>query len=173
MKIKKKLALLVYYFIARHLPASDSPYNLGSKMIRRKLCQVIFKSAGKKINVEHGAFFGSGNEIIIGNYSGIGINARVTGPVTIGDNVMMGPEVHIYTSNHAFNRTDIPMIQQGNQKNRPVKIMNDVWIGARSLILPGVTIGEGSIIAAGSVVTKDVPSYCIVGGNPAKVIKKR
>ena len=88
-------------------------------------------------------------------------------------NVMMGPNVSIYTSNHKFDRTDIPMIKQGNSETKPVIIENDVWIGANVIILPGVTIHEGSIIAAGAVVTKDVECYTIVAGNPAKVIKKR
>ena len=65
------------------------------------------------------------------------------------------------------------MIKQGNSETKPVIIENDVWIGANVIILPGVTIHEGSIIAAGAVVTKDVECYTIVAGNPAKVIKKR
>ena len=89
----------------------------------------------------------------------------------IGDDVMMGPNVSIYTRNHAFERTDVPMNTQGVSDEKIVVIENDVWIGANSIILPGVTVSKGAIIGAGAVVTKDVPEYAIVGGNPAKVIK--
>lgn len=86
---------------------------------------------------------------------------------------MMGPECYIYTRNHAFSRTDIPMREQGMQDFKPVTIGNDVWIGARVTILPGVKIGNGCIIGAGSVVTKDLPNFAIGGGNPARVLKYR
>ena len=93
--------------------------------------------------------------------------------VVIGNNVMMGPEVIIYTSGHKHDRIDIPMMEQGSSEVQPVKIGNDVWIGGRVIILPGVKVGNGAIIGAGAVVTKDVPDYAIVGGNPAKVIRMR
>ncbi len=86
---------------------------------------------------------------------------------------MMGPDVVILTQNHKFDRLDIPMLDQGFKDEQPVTICDDVWIGARVIILPGVTVGKGAIIAAGAVVTKDVPEYAIVGGNPARVIKMR
>lgn len=86
---------------------------------------------------------------------------------------MMGPDVMIFTSNHETSRTDTPMRLQGTAKIKPVTIGDDVWIGARVIILPGVTIGQGAILAANAVVTKDVPEYAVVGGNPAKLIKFR
>lgn len=86
---------------------------------------------------------------------------------------MIGPYCFIYTSNHCTKRTDIPMFRQGDSVPRPVIISDDVWIGARVTILPGVHIGKGAIIGAGAVVTKDVPEYAVVGGNPAKIIKYR
>lgn len=167
------ICLLLYYFIARHLPASDSPYSLGAKSIRKVLCSFLFKEMGKKVNIEHGVFFGSGKDIEIGDYSGLGINCRVSGPLKIGKYLMMGPEVMIYTSNHQFKSVDTPMVFQGDTPKKPVIIEDDVWIGARSIILPGITIHTGAVIAAGAVVTKDVPAYAVVGGNPAKVLKFR
>ena len=86
---------------------------------------------------------------------------------------MMGPECMIYTSNHGMDRTDIPMWKQQSTEVEPVVIGNDVWIGARVIILPGVHIGDGCVIGAGSVVTKDVEEYTVVAGNPAKFIRKR
>lgn len=81
--------------------------------------------------------------------------------------------IRIMTSIHNTERTAIPMFQQGHLPKRKVTICDDVWIGARVIILPGVTIGTGSIIGAGAIVTKDVPEYAVVAGTPAKVIKYR
>ncbi|MBQ1412352.1 MAG: transferase, partial [Clostridia bacterium] len=100
-------------------------------------------------------------------------NAMLHGKVIIGKNVMMGSDCVIYVRNHRFDRTDIPMMKQGFTEEEPVIIEDDVWIGGRVSILPGVRIGTGAVIAAGAVVTKDVESYSVVGGNPARVIKKR
>lgn len=173
MKIKRYLCTILYYFIARHLPASYSPYALKSMGIRYILCKRIFKAVGHNVNIEHGAFFGKGEDIEIGDNSGIGINCRVSGPLKIGKNVMMGPEVMIYTSNHVIEDINKPMITQGETEKKLVEIEDDVWIGSRAIILPGISIATGAVVAAGAVVTKDVPAYAIVGGNPAKIIKYR
>lgn len=112
-------------------------------------------------------------DLVIGENSGIGEYSKIMPGVIIGDNVMMGPKCFFCTRNHEYTRTDIPMIQQGFQEQRPIKIGNDVWIGQNVIILPGVTVGNGCIIGAGAVVTKNVPDYAIVGGNPAKILKYR
>lgn len=169
----RKACLLLYYALAVHLPESDRPMSFGAKRLRRFLAVRIFPRTGSGINVEKGAYFGSGKEIEIGDNSGIGIGARVQGPLVIGRDVMMGPEVMIYTKNHRIDRTDIPMIRQGETEPEPVVIGDDVWIGARAIILPGVSIGQGAVVAAGAVVAKDVPPYAVVGGVPAKVLKER
>ncbi len=171
-KISYALSYVLYYFFARHLPSSSVPYNLGSGRLRRFLCKRMFLSCGKNVNIEHGAFFGGGREIEIGNNSAIGLNARVSGPLSIGDDVMMGPGVNIYTQNHETENIYKPMRLQTAPKQK-VTIGNDCWIGANAVILPGVTIGNGVIIGAGAVVTKDVCDYAVVGGVPAKVIKIR
>ena len=91
--------------------------------------------------------------------------------IVLGDNLLMGPGVKIFSLNHGIN-AEVPMnIQPPTEKD--VMIGNDVWLGANTVVLAGVTIGDGAITAAGSVVTKDVPEYTIVGGNPAQIIKKR
>ena len=123
------------------------------------------------INIERGATFGS--DLSLGDNSGVGINCEILGPCTIGNDVMMGPEVVVYTRNHEHGETDRPMRLQGYEDCRPVTIGDDVWIGRRAMIMPGVTIGNGCIIAAGAVVTKDVPDWCVCGGVPAKVISIR
>ncbi|HHV30237.1 acyltransferase [Acetivibrio mesophilus] len=171
-KLRYYICLGLYYMVARHLPGSDTPYSLGSKKIRGFLCKRIFKSTGSNVNIEHGVYFASGRDIEIGNNSGLGLNCRVNGPLKIGDDVMIGPDVMIFTQNHKHDRLDIPMRLQTDPK-KPVIIEDDVWIAARVIVLPGVTIHKGAIVGAGAVVTKDVPEYAIVGGNPAKVIKYR
>ncbi|MDP4093040.1 MAG: DapH/DapD/GlmU-related protein [Bacillota bacterium] len=173
MMVIKYINLLIYYAAARHLPGSDRPYSFGSRRIRAVLCRRIFKKTGKNINIEHGAFFGNGDDIEIGDNSGLGLDCMVSGPLIIGNNVMMGPDVMIYTQNHNFSRTDIPVISQGNSDKRRVTIGNDVWIAARVIILPGVTIGDGAVIGAGSVVTRDIPPMAVAAGNPARVLKYR
>ena len=109
----------------------------------------------------------------IGNGSGVGYACEINNGVTIGKDVMMGPYVVIYTQNHCTKDTETPMRLQGMLEIQPVTIEDDVWIGARVCILPGVTIGKGSIIGACAVVTKDVPPYSVVVGNPGRVIKNR
>ena len=109
-----------------------------------------------------------GNNSSIGPYSYIGCS----GYIEIGNNVMISPRVSIYSENHNFDDTHLPMIDQGVTRSF-VKIEDDCWIAANSIILAGVVIGKGSVIAAGSVVTKDVPPYSVVAGNPAKLLKTR
>lgn len=115
-----------------------------------------------------------GEGLKVGNNSSIGPYAYIgcSGYIEIGDNVMMSPRVSIYAENHNFSDTGMPMIEQGVTRYF-VKIEDDCWIAANSIILAGVTIGKGSVVAAGSVVTKDVPPYSVVGGNPARLIKSR
>ncbi len=94
------------------------------------------------------------------------------GGLEIGNNVLMGPGVGVFGSNYECNDVNKPIIDQGII-SRGIKIEDDVWIGSNSTILDGVTIGRGSIIGAGSVVTKDIPPFSSAFGVPAKVIKKR
>ncbi len=171
-RIKKYLGIFLYRAIAAHLPASHSKIGKFTGGARRFCCKLILgDKCGKAVNIEHGAIFSSRCEI--GNYSGIGINAKLGGKVIIGDYVMMGPNCTIYTQNHSFERTDIPMCMQGVSDEKVVIIEDDVWIGGNATILPGVTIGKGSIIGACSVVAKSIPEYSIVVGNPARIIKNR
>lgn len=169
--MKYVLGRVLYNLIGVHMPLSFSKYSFGSRKVRALCGKLILEHCGKNVNIEKGASFGK--YVSLGDNSGIGINAMISNYVTIGKNVMMGPECMIFTSNHEFSNTEIPMCQQGFSEPRPVCIEDDVWIGARVIILPGVKIGRGSVIGAGSVVTKDVEEYTVVGGNPAKVLKRR
>ncbi|RZK26809.1 MAG: acyltransferase [Flavobacterium sp.] len=115
-----------------------------------------------------------GEGIIIGNNVGFAPNCfiQVRGSVKIGSNVMFGPGASIFSENHGFGDTDIPMIMQPT-KRFGVTIEDDVWIGTKAVILDGVTVGKGSIIAAGAIVNKDIAPFSIVAGIPGKVIGSR
>lgn len=167
--------LLFYYAFARYLPSSYCPA-IGSVCNRlRIICaRHIFKKCGKISTIDRMAYFGSGSEIEIGDYSGIGEKCVVPKNTIIGKYVMMAPEVHIVQNNHNYQNIDEPMCFQGSPKDVPQTIIeDDCWIGIRVIFTPGHRIGHGSIIAAGAVVTKDVEPYSVMGGNPAKLIKKR
>ena len=170
MRIRVIFGRLLYELIGKHLPASTSFFKIGQKSFRRMCGKLILKKCGKKVNIEKGAIFSSSCEL--GDYSGIGINAYVSGAI-IGNHVMMGPNCCIYSFNHRHDRIDIPMDSQGAEEEKVVIIGDDVWIGSNVVILPGVKIGKGSIIGAGTIVTKDVPEYSVFCGNPGRVVKSR
>jgi len=170
-RIKRIVGAAIYYSIARHLPPSWSGVRIGQQALRGFCGKLMLASCGKKVNIEKGALFSS--KVSLGDYSGIGINANISGTCTIGSYVMMGPNVTVITRNHKHSDLDQPMMFQGFEEEKPVVIGDDVWIGERVLILPGVHIGNGCIIAAGAVVTHDVPDYAVVAGVPAKIIKSR
>jgi acetyltransferase-like isoleucine patch superfamily enzyme len=109
-----------------------------------------------------------GDNSNIGPYNYIGCS----GKITIGNNVMLAPRVSIYAENHVFDHPELLIRDQGVEK-KEVIIEDDCWIAANSIILAGVTIGQGSVVAAGSVVTENVPAYSVVAGVPAKFIKSR
>jgi acetyltransferase-like isoleucine patch superfamily enzyme len=115
-----------------------------------------------------------GEGLKVGNGSNIGAFSYIgcSGYIEIGDNVMMGPRVNLMAENHNFEQAKIPMKEQGVTRSF-IKIEDDVWLGVGSTVVAGVTVGSGSIVAAGAVVTKDVPPYSIVGGVPARVLKSR
>jgi len=123
-------------------------------------CTGVLRNVGNSLKI--------GNNVGVNHYCFIGVR----GNITIGDNVIFGPRVNIFSENHIFNELDIPIKNQGVEKKDTI-IGNDVWIGASVSIMPGVKIGNGCVIAAGSVVTKDVPDFLVVAGVPAEVIKNR
>ena len=116
------------------------------------------------------------NNIYLGNNVRITMDcciwAEQNSKIVFGDNVLVGPGVKIFCGNHGTALNGIPMTYQ-DRHEKDIIIGNDVWIGANSVITSGVSIGDGAVVAAGSVVTKDVGNYNIVGGVPAKLIKQR
>lgn len=145
VSIKQLLFYFLYCTFGKSLPASRVPV-IGRlcKGIRGFFASRALCSCGKNVNVERNASFSPRCEI--GDNSGIGENAKLRGRVIIGNNVMMAPDVVVYTSNHRFSRTDIPIGQQGNEDELPVYIGSDVWIGHGCIILPGKRIGDGCVI---------------------------
>ena len=160
-----------------------------------------FRYMGRNINIPAGCVIRGEKNIILGNNVGIGLygqlyagieegtgfieigentalnsyvmlNADKGGEIRIGKNVLIGPNVVFRASNHVFERRDIIIRQQGHKPGRII-IGDDVWIGGNAVVLPNVDVGTGAVIGAGSVVTKDVASYAIAGGVPAKQIGKR
>lgn len=115
-----------------------------------------------------------GEGLIIGDNVGIAQNCfiQVRGKVVIGNDVIFGPNVSIFSENHNFDNPDLPISVQGETR-KGVTIEDGVWLGTQVVILDGVKIGKNSIVAAGSIVNKDVAPYTIVGGVPAKLIKDR
>lgn len=168
IRLRKKFYRALYWGIGIHLPPSDK--SKGSQYFRTFLARHFLDSCGTGVNIEHGAQLDP--NLQIGSNSGIGIRC-VTCAMKIGDNVMMGPDCVFLAHNHRFDRTDIPMCQQGFTDGKPIVIGNDVWIGTRVIVMPGVHIGDHSIVGAGSIVTKDVPEWAIVGGSPAHILKMR
>lgn len=171
LKVKKIVGYIIYVCFAKHLPNSFSRIKIFQSQIRAFCGRLMLDECGKKVNIEKGATFSTRTKL--GDYSGIGINADIKGKCTIGKYVMMGPNCTIYTWNHEFSDTTKPMMEQGFSEEKEVVIGDDVWIGGNVTILPGVKIGSHSIIGACSVVTKDVPEYAIVAGNPAQIKKNR
>jgi len=110
--------------------------------------------------------------IIIGDDFYMNVGCHLLGEISIGSHVMIGSQVVIWGRDHGIMNNNTPMKQQPH-KSSPIIIEDDVWIGAHVTILKGVKLGKGSVIGAGSVVTKDVPEYAIFAGNPAKLIKYR
>lgn len=166
----KKFYYLVYLVFFKNTPEDYRPYSLFFPKVRQLLVSSYLKSCGKELRVKKGAEISPNAQV--GFKSELGTRCLVQANVEIGNHVIMGPDIKIYSRNHKAERIDIPIQAQGKHYLK-TKIGNDVWIGANVIITAGVTVGNHSIIAAGSVVTKDVADYSVMGGVPAKLIKTR
>lgn len=126
--------------------------------------------AGEGLDFRPPIYLDYGERLVMGDGVFLNTDFMVLGGglVTIGNNVLIGPGARIYTPNHA---EDVNLRRAGWERSLPVTIEDDVWMGGSVTICPGVTVGHGSIVGAGSVVTKDVPPEVLVGGNPARVIR--
>ena len=138
---------------------------------RGQLIKTILGKIGSKpnINIPFRCDYGVNIELVEKFFSNFNLTILDSGKVIIGDNVLIGPNVSIYSVTHPF---DYIERRKGYIQGKQITIGNDVWIGGNVVILPGVSIGDNTIIGAGSVVTKDIPSNVIAVGNPCKIIKK-
>lgn len=168
--IIRKLLYFLYIAFLRYTPEIYRPYALFFPFIRKSLVKGFVDKCGNGVRIKRNADVSM--FITLGDFSELGTNCIIQSNTFIGNNVIMGPDVKIYTKNHKFESIDIPIQYQGHTNEKTV-IGNDVWLGANVVITPGVKIGNHIIIAAGAVVTKDVPDYAIVGGVPAKILKSR
>ncbi len=136
--------------------------------LRKLFSELIDESVDEKFGLFPPFYADYGLNITIGKnvFINSGCCFQDQGGIEIGDNVLIGQQVVLATLNH-----DLQPEKRGNMFPAPIKIGNDVWIGAHATILSGVNIGNGAVVAAGAVVTKDVPENTVVGGVPAKIIK--
>lgn len=142
------------------------------RSVRKDIVPFNGFSLGRSSVIEDYAIINNAvGEITIGNHTRIGMGNTIIGPVMIGNNVILAQNVVISALNHNFKDVLTTINQQG-VKTDQIIIENNVWIGANTSILAGVHIGEHVVVGAGSVVTKDIPSYCVVVGNPARIVKK-
>ena len=137
---------------------------------RKEILQELLGSYGENIYMESNIRFDYGYNIHVGEnfYANFDCTILDVSEVRIGDNCMIAPGVHIYTATHPLDPTER---NSGKELAKPVNIGDNVWIGGKAIINPGISIGDNAVIASGSVVTKNVPNNVVVGGNPAKIIK--
>jgi len=152
------IKLLTYYIINYSVNRSKAKIGKNSKVHPT----VIFRQ-GERIEI--------GSHCLI-NHNNVLQGGKAIGRIIIGDYVQTGANVMMFAFNHGIELNDVPMIEQ-DYFDGDIIIGNDVWIGAGSVILPGVNIGEGAVVASNAVVNKDVPPNAIVGGVPAKILKYR
>ena len=168
--ILKLVSCFFYNLIGKALPLDSMPYSKGFKNIRYFLFSNCIENCGKNIKIDKNVYISP--SIRIGNNVRISENVKIRKNTFIGHDVLIGPGVQIITATHNFEDIDRPVNAQG-ESQLDIHIGNDVWIGTNAILLPGITISSHVIVAAGSIVTKDVSEFAIVAGNPAKIIRYR
>lgn len=167
----RKIALIIYYIIFSKLPSSYFPLGVLFNILRVVTLRCVIQ-VGQKTKIQKNVYIGDGNNIAIGHNCQINENVKLDN-VEIGNHVMIAPGVTIIGKMHNFQNLDIPMILQGVNQSKKTIIEDDIWIGTNAIIMPGVKIEKGVIVAAGGIVTKNCNAYGVYGGVPAKLIKYR
>ena len=172
----------LWWFITCDRLGPDIPlthFLLFFPRLNRWICKKKFKHFGENSEFRPYAYAVCASQIYIGNNvtirpgSMIFANYGGQGNVIIEDDVLIGAGVHFYVHNHRYDDPALPISEQGYYESKKIRIQKGAWIGANSTILLGVTVGRNAVVGAGSVVTKDVESYSVVGGVPAKMIKTK
>jgi acetyltransferase-like isoleucine patch superfamily enzyme len=181
MKLSEIWARIKFWREADRL-GPDIPYThwrLHFKSTMFTLCKRKFKHFSDSAEFRPGAYAVGCSQISLGRRvvirPGCMLHANAeekSAAITIENDVMLGPGVHIYIDKHRFIDPNIPIIDQGDHPTESVVLKAGCWVGAGTIILPGVTIGENSVIGAGSVVTRSIPDRVLAAGNPAKVIRR-
>lgn len=154
---------------AKHLCQQLNALRADQRKARQLLYQQLFAEVSKAY-IEPDFFCDYGSNIYLGenfyaNHHCLMLDAA---DIYIGNNVLLGPEVHLYTTTHPL---DAGARSQGIQHAAPIHLEDNVWLGGRSLVMPGITIGAGSVIGAGSLVTHDIPANVLALGSPCRVIR--
>lgn len=168
-----KYFIVVSYEFLMCLIFSLPRYKLFN-FIKSLFIRICGGQAGKRVVYYPGVWICPAKKIRIGNDVDLALDVLITtgGGVSIGDRTLVGYRTQILSSNHNVPNSNGRIFDAGHTSEH-VEIGTDVWIGASCIILPGVNIGEGAVVAAGSVVTKNVPPFTYVAGTPARVIKER
>jgi len=158
------------------IPWTHWRLHVKSSMIR--LCRAKFKVFGEGAEFRPGAYaiccskISLGKRVVVRPGCMLFADPREGGAgIFIEDDVMLGSGVHIYVANHRFDNPQIPIINQGHYPSQSVRLESGCWLGALSIIMPGVTVGRNAVVSAGSVVTRDVPAGTVVAGIPARQIR--
>ncbi|MGY5796045.1 acyltransferase [Rheinheimera faecalis] len=177
----KRIANKIKFWIDEDRIGPDMPLThwlLFSNRLGRRLCKKKFASFGNNSFVRPGVYAVACKHIHIGENvtlrpgSMLHADPRDGGAcIRIENKVLIGSSVHIYVDTHAFDNVNIPIYDQGFYDSKDVLLREGCWIGANTVILPGVTIGKNAVVGASSVVTKSIPDYAIAVGNPARVIR--
>ena len=169
----RQIALILYYSVAQFIPTWPKPLGRLGFALRRLLARRLFAECGDELNLHGRVSFGSGRNIHAANNVGIGqgtvFNGR--GDVHLGAHLTMGPRCTFITGDHEVRSVRPLREQQSSQQ--PIRVGEDVYLGAHVILLPGVTVRDGAVVGAGSVVSRDVDAYTIVAGNPIRVIGQR
>ena len=157
-----------------------TPYAQRTK--RRKMLESLFAAVGENVSVGDGFTCGFGVNISVGSNVSINMNCTFIdcNKITIGNDTLIAPGVHLTTATHPVELADrlTPNWNPASGEYRwrtyakPIAIGNGCWIGANVVVLPGVTIGDGAVVGAGSVVTKDIPPNVVAVGNPCRVVRE-
>ena len=167
----RTVKLILYYVLAAKLPSSWWPGGVLFNRFRLWCLRGIME-VGHGTRVQKGVYVGKGRDVTIGSNCQINEGARLDN-VAIGNNVMIARETVVLGLMHEVSDVSVPMVDQGNKEVAQTTIENDVWLGLRTTVMPGLTIAEGTILGAGSVLTKNTEPYGIYGGVPARLIRTR